>query len=71
MANGRCRIHGGTSTGPKTQEGIENIRKAQWKHVKSRHDRIRVFMVIVERLILYFIDFPFQENLKTGQIICY
>ena len=32
MANGRCRIHGGLSTGPKTQEGIENIRKTQWKH---------------------------------------
>lgn len=32
MANGRCRIHGGLSTGPKTAEGIENIRKAQWKH---------------------------------------
>ena len=32
MANGRCRIHGGLSTGPKTVEGIENIRKAQAKH---------------------------------------
>ncbi len=32
MANGRCRLHGGLSTGPKTKEGIENIRKAHWKH---------------------------------------
>ena len=31
MSNGRCRIHGGLSTGPKTQEGIERIRKANWK----------------------------------------
>ena len=27
----RCRNHGGRSTGPKTQAGIENIRQAQWK----------------------------------------
>ena len=32
MANGRCRIHGGTSTGPKTAEGIQSIQKAQTKH---------------------------------------
>lgn len=32
MKNGRCRLHGGLSTGPKTAEGIERIRKAQIKH---------------------------------------
>jgi hypothetical protein len=32
MANGRCRLHGGLSTGPKTAEGIERIRRAQLKH---------------------------------------
>jgi hypothetical protein len=32
MKNGRCRNHGGLSTGPKTPEGIERIRKAQTKH---------------------------------------
>jgi hypothetical protein len=32
MANGRCRIHGGLSTGPKTAEGIERIRRAVTKH---------------------------------------
>jgi len=32
MKNGRCRLHGGKSTGPKTPEGIENIRKAHLKH---------------------------------------
>src|SRR5512135_408480 len=35
MANGRCRLHGGLSTGPKTAEGIERIRKAKTKH--GRH----------------------------------
>ena len=32
MRNGRCRMHGGLSTGPKTPEGIERIRRAQLKH---------------------------------------
>lgn len=32
MKNGRCRLHGGLSTGPKTTEGIERIREAHWKH---------------------------------------
>lgn len=32
MKNRRCRLHGGLSTGPKTQEGIERIRRAKWKH---------------------------------------
>ena len=32
MPNGRCRMHGGMSTGAKTAEGIERIRKARTKH---------------------------------------
>jgi hypothetical protein len=32
MANGRCRFHGGKSTGPRTSEGLERSRKANWKH---------------------------------------
>jgi hypothetical protein len=32
MRNGRCRLHGGKSTGPLTQEGIERIRQARTKH---------------------------------------
>jgi hypothetical protein len=32
MANGRCRFHGGKSTGPRTPEGLERSRKAGWKH---------------------------------------
>jgi hypothetical protein len=34
MGNGRCRLHGGLSTGPKTAEGIERIRRAVTKHGK-------------------------------------
>jgi hypothetical protein len=32
MKNGRCRMHGGLSTGPRTAEGLERNRKARWKH---------------------------------------
>ncbi len=32
MANGRCRMHGGKSTGPRTPEGLENSRRANRKH---------------------------------------
>jgi len=32
MKNGRCRLHGGKSTGPKTPEGIEKIRQAHLIH---------------------------------------
>jgi hypothetical protein len=32
MTNGRCRLHGGLSTGPKTLVGIERIRKAVTRH---------------------------------------
>ncbi len=32
MANGRCRMHGGKSTGPRTPQGLEALRKAHLKH---------------------------------------
>lgn len=32
MRNGRCRLHGGASTGPRTAAGLERARKARWKH---------------------------------------
>jgi hypothetical protein len=32
MRNGRCRLHGGLSTGPKTREGRDRIRVALLKH---------------------------------------
>jgi hypothetical protein len=32
MRNGRCRLHGGLSTGPRTAEGIERIRRASMTH---------------------------------------
>ncbi|WP_308445699.1 HGGxSTG domain-containing protein [Methylobacterium organophilum] len=35
MANGRCRMHGGASTGPRTAEGLARSKRSTWKH--GRH----------------------------------
>src|SRR5215472_13516980 len=32
MPNGRCKLHGGKSTGPRTVEGLERSRRANRKH---------------------------------------
>ena len=32
MKNGRCRMHGGKSTGPRTAKGLKRSRRANWKH---------------------------------------
>lgn len=32
MENGRCRMHGGSSTGPRTQQGLARSKLARWKH---------------------------------------
>jgi len=40
MPNGRCRMHGGPSTGPKTPEGLERSRKARWKHGRRSREAI-------------------------------
>jgi hypothetical protein len=29
---GRCRMHGGQSTGPRTPSGLDRSRRARWKH---------------------------------------
>lgn len=50
MANGRCGMHGGKSTGPRTPEGKERIRKANWKHGKrsaqarEQHKNVRIWL---------------------------
>lgn len=32
MKNGKCRFHGGKSTGPRTSEGLARSRSANYKH---------------------------------------
>jgi hypothetical protein len=34
MPNGRCRFHGGRSTGPRTREGLESMRQSKITHGK-------------------------------------
>lgn len=41
MPNGRCRMHGGPSTGPRTPEGIERIRASATKHGRYSQAAIR------------------------------
>jgi hypothetical protein len=40
MANGRCRLHGGLSTGPRTAEGIARVREGarRW-HARRRAEK--------------------------------
>ena len=50
MPNGRCRLHGGRSTGPRTPEGRERSRLAVTKHgrysaaAKDQERRVRELM---------------------------
>src|SRR5438034_2998592 len=47
MPNWRCKLHGGKSTGPRTPEGLERSRRANWKHghysreAKAERSRLR------------------------------
>jgi hypothetical protein len=47
MPNGRCKFHGGKSTGPRTPEGLERSRRANWKRgrfsreAKAERSRLR------------------------------
>ena len=38
--NGRCRVHGGASTGPRTEEGHARITEANLRHGKNTKDKI-------------------------------
>jgi len=57
MANGRCRLHGGLSTGPKTAAGIARIRWAVTKHgrysaaAKAEREQYRALLREASELI--------------------
>lgn len=65
MPNGRCRMHGGLSTGPKTLEGLERIRRASTRHGRytagAKAERrkfaslIRDSRVMLGRLLILFV----------------
>jgi hypothetical protein len=54
MPNGRCRMHGGKSTGPRTAEGLERMRRANTRHgnysAESRQLMRAVHLLIAEAL---------------------
>ena len=40
MRNGRCRMHGGLSTGPRTPDGLERSRRARWIHGRFSRETV-------------------------------
>ncbi len=56
MANGRCRLHGGKSTGPRTREGLERMRQSKLKHgkftkeMKAATQYLKTFRATLARL---------------------
>jgi hypothetical protein len=57
MPAGRCRIHGGASTGPKTSKGLEQMRKAKMTHgmrtaeMERMRAAVRTLMAEAKRLV--------------------
>ena len=57
MANGRCRMHGGSSTGPRTAEGLERSRKARLVHghytaeAKAERQEARLALRVLRELM--------------------
>src|SRR5258708_4360916 len=56
MPNGRCKLHGGKSTGPRTMEGLERSRRANWEHrpfspeAQAERSRLRAAILAVRYL---------------------
>ena len=38
--NGRCALHGGRSTGPRTQRGLQRISESNLKHGRQTKDKL-------------------------------
>src|SRR5207237_10059845 len=51
-----CKLHGGKSTGPRTPEGLERSRRANWKHghfsreAKAERSRLRAAILALRDL---------------------
>src|SRR6266705_736800 len=51
-----CKFHGGKSTGPRTPEGLERSRRANWKHghfsreAKAERSRVRAAILALRDL---------------------
>lgn len=53
MANGRCHLHGGKSTGSKTPEGKLLQKMASWKHGMRSKEAIAEAKVIRQMMRTY------------------
>src|SRR5262249_40479947 len=56
MPNGRCKVHGGQRTGPRTPEGLERSKRARLKHgyysreAKAERSRVRAAILALRYL---------------------
>jgi len=48
MANGRCRMHGGASTGPRTDDGRKRLRAARIVHGRYSASMLELRRCIAE-----------------------
>jgi hypothetical protein len=46
MSNGRCRMHGGKSTGPRTPEGLARMKRAKTLHGGYSEEHRRLMQYI-------------------------
>jgi hypothetical protein len=53
MPNGRCRMHGGKSTGPRTAEGLERCRTVNLKHGWYCKEAVAERKRVREQLLAY------------------
>jgi hypothetical protein len=62
MPNGQCKLHGGKSTGPRTPEGLERGKRANWKHGyysrEAKAERSRVPAAILALRYLRIMEAP-------------
>jgi len=46
LTNGRCRLHGGKSTGPRSEQGKAKSRQANLKHGRYTQEALREHMTV-------------------------
>ena len=58
--NGRCALHGGRATGPKTQRGLQRISEANLKHGRQTKDKLAAQRhgIPFSRLLFAILKFP-------------
>ena len=69
---GRCRLHGGASTSPKTKEGLKRLAESKTKHgrytkierekAKARAERGRIIRSELRELEAWFIDHGYLKS---------